>query len=215
MSIPDTYQRGPDAIDLKAMTTFEKEGKVMQLPHINHMVIAKVNALQLEENTHLIYDTHGGLDKQGKLVDRNKEWSLKDSDKARWYINRLFNIAHDHKIARADALMLDQSLRMKRARGYDNCFIWAAPLLPEHEYLLHHSLFGPAIEFQRVDCNLVCYSYLISDSTLVRRCQHCQFTGKLYRCSCCRKVFYCSQLCQVQASMKPDYTCRKHTNTNK
>lgn len=70
--------------------------------------------------TNQAYDTHGGLDKEGKLVDYSKSWTITEQHK-----EMLRGVWKKHKgnsgTAFNKVLILDQTIRTKQARGFKWC----------------------------------------------------------------------------------------------
>lgn len=59
------------------------------------------------------YDTHGGVDKDGKLKDTTKSWTIQPE-----YSRMLISLALRNDVLYQDVLIADQSFRMKQLRGF-------------------------------------------------------------------------------------------------
>ena len=166
-----------------------------------------------------VYNTQGGISADGQLVSQGPSWKI--SKEYRGYLKR---IASCFKCAIDECVMVDQSFRIKRARGgrvnvtdrsgKTRCVVWYQTTHPKkHGHL--GSWFDitltddapdrsymerPKEKMERTEYNQHVKTELVHEKRLVRRCGKCGIGDSKarphLRCSRCSASSYCSKECQ-------------------
>ena len=188
--------------------------------------------------TNDVYDTHGGIGADGELVSRGPSWKIKKE-----YRRQLKKISNRFKCSIDDCIMVDQSFRVKRARGGPINNIDAAGKMrsvvwyqttthKEHVHL--GSWFDitltdqapdrsflelPREKTRRNDYNQHVKTELMDSNRLVRRCKKCGIAdSKTYphlRCARCSVSSYCSRKCQREDWKTHKESCGRASTVTK
>lgn len=169
--------------------------------------------------TNDVYDTHGGIGANGELVSKGPSWKI-----GKKYHRQLKKISNRFKCTIDHCLLVDQSFRIKRARGgrvnvtdaagKTRCVVWyqttthkkhvhlgswfditLTDQAPDQDFLE-----APWEKTRRNEYNQHVKRELAHAKRLVRRCEKCGIADSKacphLRCSRCSESSYCSRKCQ-------------------
>ena len=102
----------------------------------DHAVANALAKLAMLMPTADCYDTHGGLDAAGRLADIGKAWTVRAP-----YDRLLARLSERHGVERARLDILDQSVRVKKARGHRYFVYWSCAAGTYMVFLLDTGLF--------------------------------------------------------------------------
>lgn len=159
---------------------------------MEHRFLVALNTLQRQYKTEQIYDTQGHL-QDGRLVVSedifsSKQWSLRSTPVAQHYYREMLALAHEFGVSPKRTQSNEWSLRVKRARGYDQILVLA-----------------------KAEDALVGRAYTIC--TVCALCEGRPAGTKLKVCGACRQIHYCSDACQRKAWPSHKLTCQKIQQT--
>jgi hypothetical protein len=109
-------------MDLWFSEKIDNKGQIIKL-NLPHFVIIPIVLLVQQYDIHFAYNTNGGVNKNGRLVNSKKLWNRKPTYE-KIFVDKMFEVTSKINCDPDDIRGAELSLRMKKARGFKSIIFW-------------------------------------------------------------------------------------------